>query len=180
MTKTVKRILIGSIAFVVLLIVIVTVTSGNKNTANTTIPSTTFNASSSIAPAPQKAVASESANAIKAAPKPSPSTPALTSEEQQAVSAAQNYLGDGQGFSRFSLEQQLTSSYGDGFSESGAEFAVSYLAPDWYAQAVDAAKGYMSDGEGFSASSLEQQLTSTYGNGFTQAEAEYAVRQVGL
>jgi hypothetical protein len=46
-------------------------------------------------------------------------------------------------------------------------------------QAVDAAEGYMQMG-GFSQASLIQQLTSSAGNGFTQAQAEYAASQVGL
>lgn len=33
---------------------------------------------------------------------------------------------------------------------------------------------------GFSRDSLLQQLTSSYGYGFTEAQAEYAVAQVGL
>jgi hypothetical protein len=83
------------------------------------------------------------------------------------------------GFSAESLLQQLTSSYGNGFSQADASFAISYLNPDWNQQAVDAAQGYIKMG-GFSASSLLQQLTSSYGNGFTEAQAEYAVGQVGL
>jgi hypothetical protein len=35
-------------------------------------------------------------------------------------------------------------------------------------------------GQGFSRSALIQQLTSSYGAGFTQAQAEYAVSKVGL
>jgi len=102
----------------------------------------------------------------------------MTSSEQQAVDAAQSYLNDGDGFSAYSLAQQLTSSYGNSFSQSDAQFAISYLSPDWDAQAVDAAKGYVNDGSGFSASGLTQQLTSDYGNGFTPVQAEYAVAQV--
>lgn len=42
-------------------------------------------------------------------------------------------------------------------------------------QAVDAAKGYLSLGQGFSYAGLLQQLTSSSGSGFTQAQAEYAI-----
>lgn len=108
-----------------------------------------------------------------------PTTPAITAAQQQAVDAAQNYLSDGQGFSAYSLAHQLTSSYGDGFSQADAQFAINYLNPDWDTQAVDAAQGYMKMG-GFSAASLTQQLTSDYGNGFTSAQAAYAVAKVGL
>lgn len=103
----------------------------------------------------------------------------MTVSEQQAVSAAQSYLSLGSGFSNEGLTSQLTSSYGSGFSQSDAAFAISYLHPDWYAQAVEAAKGYLQLG-GFSQSSLLSQLTSNYGAGFTYAQAQYAVAKVGL
>jgi hypothetical protein len=101
----------------------------------------------------------------------------MTSSQQQAVIAAQGYLSDGQGFSEQGLLQQLTSSYGSGFTQSDARFAISYLHPDWDQQAVTAAKGYLSDGQGFSRQELLNQLTSPYGSGFTQAQADYAVSQ---
>ena len=47
-------------------------------------------------------------------------------------------------------------------------------------QAVDSAQSYLQLGSGFSHYSLVQQLTSTAGDGFTQAQAEYAVSKVGL
>ena len=99
--------------------------------------------------------------------------------EQQAVESAQSYLNLGSGFSAESLSNQLTSSAGSGFTTANAEFAINYLKPDWDAQAVEAAKGYLNLG-GFSHDSLIQQLTSNYGNGFTLAQAEYAVAKVGL
>lgn len=104
----------------------------------------------------------------------------LTASQQQAVTAAQGYLGDGQGFSYKSLLGQLTSSYGDGFSQADAKFAIGYLHPDWDAQAVLAAKGYLNDGQGFSRASLISQLDSPYGDQFTYDQAVYAVNQVGL
>ena len=42
-----------------------------------------------------------------------------------------------------------------------------------------AAQGYMKLG-GFSRSSLIEQLTSSSGDGFTEAQAEYAADKVGL
>jgi hypothetical protein len=110
---------------------------------------------------------------------PTATAPAMSAADQQAVEAAQGYLNLGSGFSAESLYKQLTSSYGSGFTSAAANFAISYLHPDWYQQAVEAAKGYMSLG-GFSRESLIQQLTSNYGDGFTYAQAEYAVNQVGL
>ena len=98
--------------------------------------------------------------------------------DAQAVDAANGYLTEGQGFSAQGLLQQLTSNDGSGFTDAQAENAINKLHPDWDAQAVDAAKGYLSDGEGFSRSGLIQQLTSSYGSGFTEAQAEYAVNKV--
>jgi hypothetical protein len=106
--------------------------------------------------------------------------PSLTVAEQQAVESAQSYLSDGQGFSEQGLLNQLTSSYGEGDTTADAKFAISYLHPDWDAQAVESAKGYLSDGQGFSRAGLIQQLTSSYGEGFTYAQAVYAVNQAGL
>jgi hypothetical protein len=99
----------------------------------------------------------------------------MTTAQQQAVDAAEGYLSLGQGFSEQGLLQQLTSSAGNGFSKSDAEFAINYLHPNWDQQAVDAAKSYLSLGQGFSEQGLLQQLTSSAGGGFTEAQAEYAV-----
>lgn len=126
------------------------------------------------ATAPATHRATHRATATTAAP------PAVSAGEQQAVDAAQGYLSDGDGFSYEGLVQQLTSSYGSGFSRADAVFAVNYLRPDWDAQAVEAAKGYLATGSGYSRSSLIAQLTSSYGSGFTTAQAEYAASQVGL
>jgi hypothetical protein len=100
---------------------------------------------------------------------------AMTGTQQQAVDAAEGYLSEGQGFSKEGLLSQLTSSAGNGFSKSDAEFAIKYLHPDWDAQAVDAANGYLNEGQGFSDQGLIQQLTANAGSGFTNAQAEYAI-----
>lgn len=103
----------------------------------------------------------------------------LTTAQQQAVDAAQGYLDLGSGFSYEGLLKQLTSQYGNGFDTADAKFAIGYLHPDWDAQAVEAAKGYMQLG-GFSRQSLIDQLTSSYGSGFTYSQAVYAANAVGL
>jgi len=99
----------------------------------------------------------------------------MTGAQQQAVDAAEGYLSDGQGFSEQGMLNQLTSSAGNGFSASDAQFAISYLNPNWDQQAVDAANGYLSEGQGFSEQGLLQQLTSNAGAGFTESQAEYAI-----
>jgi hypothetical protein len=99
----------------------------------------------------------------------------MTAAQQQAVQAAQGYLGLGSGFSSQSLLNQLTSSAGNGFANSDAEIAIKYLNPNWDQQAVEAAQGYLRLGSGFSEQGLLKQLTSSAGNGFTEAQAEYAI-----
>ena len=107
-----------------------------------------------------------------------PASPAMTTAQQQAVDAAQGYLQMGQGFSYAGLLQQLTSTSGDGFAKSDAEFAINYLHPDWHQQAVDAAQGYLQMGSGFSYNSLLQQLTSSSGSGFSTTDAEFAINSL--
>jgi Host cell surface-exposed lipoprotein len=115
------------------------------------------------------------------APAPAPAAPASTptAGEQNAVEAAQGYLSDGEGFSYQGLLNQLTSSYGNGFSQADATYAVNSVSSEatWDQQAVEAAQGYLSDGEGFSRAGLLNQLTSPYGNQFTLAQATYAVNK---
>jgi hypothetical protein len=103
-----------------------------------------------------------------------------TNSQQQALDSATGYLSDGQGFSRAGLIKQLSSQYGEGFSEADATWAADNSGANWNAQAVMSAKGYMADGQGFSRDGLIEQLTSAYGEQFTTAQAEYAVAQVGL
>jgi hypothetical protein len=121
-------------------------------------------------------------NSAPANPAPSevvPTTQAPTVAQQQALISAQSYLSDGQGFSKAGLLDQLTSSAGEGFSMADAKWAIRHAHPDWNAQAVESAKGYLKMG-GFSRASLIDQLSSSAGEGFTLAQATYAANQVGL
>lgn len=131
------------------------------------------------APAAAPATTAPAPVATTAPATSAPAAPAISTAEQQAVDSAQSYLAMGQGFSKAGLFNQLTSSAGEGFSAADANFAINYLKPDWNAQAVESAKGYLAMG-GFSRASLIEQLTSSSGEGFTEAQAEYAVAKVGL
>jgi hypothetical protein len=111
---------------------------------------------------------------------PADTGPAGTASQMQALAAAETYLGDGQGFSRQGLIDQLDSSYGNSFPVADATWAVDHSDANWDDQAVDCAKGYMSDGQGFSRQGLIDQMTSAYGNKFTEAQATYAANAVGL
>jgi hypothetical protein len=184
------KVLTGLMAVAALIVIIVATSSSNKPStpvADTAPVTSSAPASSAPAsPASSSAAASSAAANTVATSAPSsapstpaaPATPAMTTAQQQAVDSAQSYLSEGQGFSEEGLLQQLTSSYGEGFAAPDAEFAIHYLNPNWDTQAVDAANGYLTEGQGFSEEGLIQQLTSTSGNGFTEAQADYAIDHV--
>lgn len=96
------------------------------------------------------------------------------------ISAAENYLDTGIGYSRQGLIEQLSSKAGSGFKRKDAVFAVNQIKPNWNKQAVQAAKNYMDTGIGYSRDGLIDQLSSKAGSGFTRAQAEFAVNKVGL
>jgi hypothetical protein len=148
-------------------IVIVVIAGVNSSSGGT------VSASGSPAVAASASPATPGAAQAPAATTEAPSAPSMTVSQQQAVDSAQSYLSDGMAFSKQRLLQQLTSSF-EGFTESDAEFAISYLHPDWDQQAVESAKSYLSDGMAFSKQRLVQQLTSNF-DGFTEAQALYAI-----
>jgi hypothetical protein len=147
---------------------------GTYLVSSMTMPTTSPSASNPAPAAPTTTAPAAPATSAPAAPA------GPTASQQQALDSAQSYLSDGQGFSRAGLIKQLTSKYGEGFSQADATWAVDHSGANWDAQAVESAKGYLSDGQGFSRASLIDQLTSPYGEQFTYAQAVYAVNQVGL
>jgi cell division septation protein DedD len=113
-------------------------------------------------------------------PKPTKTKPSMTVSQQSAIDAANSYLDTIGGFSRKALIGQLSSKYGAGFSLADATYAVDHINIDYNAQALQAAKSYMTTIGGFSRAGLISQLTSSYGARFTLAQATYAVNKVGL
>jgi hypothetical protein len=105
-------------------------------------------------------------------------TPDMTVSQENAISAAQDYLDTGS-FSRSGLISQLSSKYGEGFPKADAVYAVNHIDVNWKQQAAAAAQDYLDTGS-FSRTGLIQQLSSQYGDGFTHAQAVYGVNQVGL
>ena len=98
---------------------------------------------------------------------------ARTSEPSSLL---QNYLGMS-GFSKQGLYEQLSSSYGEGFTQSEAQYAVDHVNVDWNQEAVQSARNYL-DMSPMSRSALIDQLSSSYGEGFTYEQALYAVNKV--
>jgi len=156
------------VVLVVLLFVIVAIASCAGGSSSSSTPSgfsgTSTPPTSTSAPKPKKTWVDK-----------------LTVEQQQVLQSAVNYLTDGQGFSKAGLIDQLSSSSGEGFPRRDVILVVKHVKPNvWYHQAVESAKSYISDGMGFSHDGLIQQLESSSGEGFTHAQAVYAVKKVGL
>jgi Host cell surface-exposed lipoprotein len=143
-------------------------------TADAPAPTTTPPAPAPTTPAPTAPPAP--------APTPAPTAPPAPAEtpgQSNARRSAESYLSMDNGFSRQGLIDQLSSSYGAGFSVEDATYGVDATHTDWNAQACLSAKGYLQL-EPFSHAGLVEQLSSAYGSQFTQAEAEYGVTCAGL
>jgi hypothetical protein len=103
---------------------------------------------------------------------PSPTAPALTVSQQQALRKAQQYL-DYAAFSRSGLIKQLQY---EGFTVADATYAADAVGANWTAEADKKAKEYMAYSS-FSHSGLVKQLEY---EGFTAAQAEHGAKSVGL
>ena len=95
---------------------------------------------------------------------------------KQALKSAESYL-EHSSFSKKGLFHQLTSEYGEGFTEEEAQYAVDNVEVDWKEEAVESAESYL-EYSSFSKNELLNQLTSEYGENFTEEEAQYAVEKV--
>ena len=95
-----------------------------------------------------------------------------------AVRSAKQYLYV-QGFSRRGLIDQLSSSYGDGYTIKNATAAVNSLNVDWNQQAVKSARQYLSI-QGFSCRGLVEQLSSEHGDKYTYEQSKYAANRMGI
>lgn len=89
----------------------------------------------------------------------------LTVSQRNAVDKAESYL-EYSAFSETGLVDQLEY---EGFSTEDAQFAVTYVAPDWMAQAVAKAESYM-EYSSFSQAGLADQLEY---EGFTPEQAAH-------
>ena len=77
--------------------------------------------------------------------------------------------------SKKAVYDQLTSSYGEGFSVDAAQYAIDNMTGvDWNANALEKAKQYYYN-MSMSKSAVYDQLTSEYGEQFTASQAQYAI-----
>lgn len=95
---------------------------------------------------------------------------------RRALQSAESYLAMG-GFSKQGLYEQLSSSAGEGFTPTEAQYAVDHVDADWNQEAVQAARSYLQTSP-MSRAELIDQLSSSAGEGFTYEQALYAVNKV--
>ncbi len=108
-----------------------------------------------------------------AKPTPKPTEDPTPKEYRNALAKAQLYV-DMMYMSKARLHDQLTSPYGEGFSEEAAQYALEHVKADWKKNALITARNYR-DNLHMSAAAIQTQLTSPYGEQFTQEEAQYAM-----
>ena len=72
------------------------------------------------------------------------------------------------------LLNQLTSEYGEQFTQEEAQYAVDNLNADWNENALKSAQSYQ-DTMGMSASEIYDMLISEYGEEYTAEQAQYAI-----
>ncbi|HEI7351368.1 TPA: Ltp family lipoprotein [Staphylococcus aureus] len=76
--------------------------------------------------------------------------------------------------SKQDIFHQLTSEYGNKFSEDDAQYAIDHLKADYNKNALESAKTYAKS-LNMSTREIYDQLISEYGGRFTPSEAQYAI-----
>ncbi len=95
-------------------------------------------------------------------------------KEYKSALRKKKVYSDTMSMSKEGLYDQLTSEYGEKFSDEAAQYALDNLEADWNKNALKKAKTY-SDTMSMSKAGLYDQLTSEYGEKFTAEEAQYAL-----
>ena len=124
--------------------------------------------------------AAASTAAAPAGDAPSASAPAgdVPAEYESALAKARSYA-ENMHMSKAAVRDQLVSEYGESFPKAAADYAMANLdGIDWNANALAKAKSYR-DGMHMSNAAIRKQLVSEYGEKFTAAEADYAMRELG-
>lgn len=98
----------------------------------------------------------------------------VSQEYQNALTKGLSYARNLH-MSKKGVYDQLTSSYGEGFSADAAQYAIDNMTGvDWNANALAKAQEYYT-GMSMSKSAVYDQLISEYGEQFTASEAQYAI-----
>ena len=101
----------------------------------------------------------------------------MTAGQENALRAAEDYI-DLRGSRRRASSSNCRLRQAKGFSRADATFAANHIDVDWNAEAVRRRRDYL-DLSAFSPKSgLIEQLSSSAGDQFTRAQAEYAADKV--
>lgn len=97
----------------------------------------------------------------------------VPAEYKSALKKAKIY-SDTMHMSKAGLYAQLTSEYGEKFSQEAAQYAIDNVQADWNKNALKKAQSYQ-ETMSMSPSAIYDQLISEYGEKFTAEEAQYAI-----
>lgn len=100
----------------------------------------------------------------------------VPTEYKSALNKANSYAKN-MYMSKAAVYDQLTSEYGEKFSQEAADYAMDNVEADWKANALKKAKSYQEEMD-MSPESVRDQLSSEHGEQFTQEEADYAVENL--
>lgn len=100
----------------------------------------------------------------------------VPAEYKSALRKATSYANS-MDMSKIGVYDQLTSEYGEQFSQEAAQYGIDNVKTDWKANALAKAKSY-ADSMNMSKASIYDQLISEAGEQFTQEEAQYAIDNV--
>ncbi|WP_119318747.1 Ltp family lipoprotein [Companilactobacillus formosensis] len=100
----------------------------------------------------------------------------VPTEYKSALRKAESYSRNFH-MSKQGIHEQLTSEYGEKFSQEAANYAMDNIEADWNENALKKAKSYQED-QNMSPEAVREQLTSEYGEQFTPEEANYAVNHL--
>ena len=94
-------------------------------------------------------------------------------EHAAALKKAESYAKRSN-MSKEAIRHQLTSEYGEGFSEEAAAYAIEQIDYDWKENALKKAESYSKTSH-MSKQGIYKQLISEHGEKFTEEEAQYAI-----
>ncbi len=102
-----------------------------------------------------------------------PAQPKVPAQSLAALDKAKSYAD--MHMSEKGIYEQLISDYGEQFSPADAQYAMAHLTGiNWNENARKMAESYQKD-QSMSITAIKDQLTSSYGEGFTNEQAQYAI-----
>ncbi|WP_224759795.1 Ltp family lipoprotein [Staphylococcus schweitzeri] len=104
----------------------------------------------------------------------SSSTDDSVTRDQKAALKKAEFYSEYLHSSKKDIYHQLTSEYGNKFSEEDAQYAIDHLKADYNKNALESAKTYAKS-LNMSTREIYDQLISEYGGRFTPSEAQYAI-----